>query len=88
MKWIVLVVMAAALFFTGALYGIEKNQQKETEAVKVEAPQPQVASSGECAPSESEAGAPFITQIAEGIGELVKGVFNGIVLVFSELMGH
>ncbi|WP_079479609.1 hypothetical protein [Halobacillus salinus] len=85
MKGIVLIVLAVALFFSGALYGIEKNQQKETGDVPVEVTSPDTRDEQDCLPPESNESVPWISRLAEGIGEGIAVTFNGIVVVFSEM---
>lgn len=88
MKGLLVIVLAVALFFAGALYGIEKNQEKES-AVEKTAPvhsSYDSAASAECETLEVEEDVPWISQLAGGIGEGVAVSFNGFVLVLSEVL--
>lgn len=88
MKGLVAVLLAIALFFAGALYGIEKNQEKENGVVHTEAA-PVVHDperTTECSSPVVEEDIPWISQLAGGIGEGVAVSFNGIVLVLSEVL--
>lgn len=88
MKGIVLLVLAIALFFLGALYGIEKNQQKETDGVVVELTPSahDLGEKGDCESYVKEEKVPWISRLAGGIGEGIAVSFNGIVLIFTEVL--
>ncbi|MBA2173538.1 hypothetical protein H0266_01350 [Halobacillus locisalis] len=88
MKGLMVVLLAIALFFSGALYGIDKNQEKENGAVETNAaPSVQdTTSHPECDAPVVEEDIPWISQLAGGIGEGVAVSFNGIVLILSEVL--
>ncbi|MGI8316087.1 hypothetical protein [Halobacillus mangrovi] len=90
LKWLIGLIIGAALFISGAFYGIDKNNEKLEEitpAVKVqEKEQEEASSADDCRPVTENTDYPWIVEIAGGIGEGVAATFNGILLVLSEII--
>lgn len=88
MKWLVIIILAMGMFISGALYGIDKNQEKERDVLVTSdnetfSKKNQITNA--CEPQRSpEEKPPWITQLAEGMGEAVAISFNGILVIVSE----
>lgn len=89
LKWLVVLIIGAALFISGAFYGIDKNNEKLKEitpAVKVQEQEKSSSSADDCRPVTETTDYPWIVEVAGGIGEGVAATFNGILLVLSEII--
>lgn len=101
MKWMAAVLVIIIVFVAGALYGIEKNNEKLYDQPMVvtpeQDPQPRpeskekikheaIPTEAYCPPPEREERVPWISQLAGGVGEGVATSFNGLIVVFSEII--
>jgi hypothetical protein len=100
-KWMAAVLLVIVVFVTGALYGIDKNNQKLNDqpvVVTAEQDQPShrepekrikddgTSTEAYCAPPEREEKVPWISKLAGGVGEGVATSFNGVIVVLSEII--
>ncbi|MBX0358777.1 hypothetical protein [Halobacillus sp. Nhm2S1] len=101
MKWLAGGLIVVVVFITGAFYGINKTNEKLDDrpaVVTIEKAEQEVdhrveeqisSSPGTddfCAPPKIDAGAPWISQLAGGMGEGVASSFNGVIVVLSEII--
>ncbi|MYL47901.1 hypothetical protein GLV98_00300 [Halobacillus litoralis] len=101
MKWLAGGLIVVIVFVTGAFYGIDKTNEKLDDrpaVVTTQKSEPEVdhrveeqpttspASNDFCAPPKLDAKAPWISQLAGGMGEGVASSFNGVIVVLSEII--
>ncbi|MEC3883167.1 hypothetical protein VKA52_05415 [Halobacillus sp. HZG1] len=101
MKWLVGGFIVVIVFVTGAFYGIDKTNEKLDDRPAVVTTQKphqeadhrvekQVLAAPEsddfCSPPKIEVEAPWISQLAGGMGKGVASTFNGVIVVLSEMI--
>ncbi|CDQ18055.1 hypothetical protein SAMN05192559_102204 [Halobacillus karajensis] len=101
MKGMAAIVMILIVFVAGALYGIDKNNEKaheqpdmvvteqdasneDSKITKEDKDHPKEDSI--CAPPPMESNGPWVTKLAEGLGNGVASGFNGVIVVLSEII--
>lgn len=95
------VLVVIIVFVAGALYGIEKNNEKLNDQPMIVTPEQDQPPRPEpeekikhggtkieayCPPPGREERVPWISQLAGGVGEGVATSFNGLIVVFSEII--
>lgn len=101
MKWMAAVLLVIIVFVAGALYGIEKNNEKLNDkpwVVTTQQDQPThrepegrvkhdgTSTEAYCAPPKREENVPWISKLAGGVGEGVATSFNGVIVILSEII--
>lgn len=101
MKWLLGGFIVIIVFVTGAFYGIDKTNEKLDDGPAVvttqksepevdhragEQTSPSPGSNDFCAPPKIDPDAPWISQLAGGMGQGVASSFNGVIVVLSEII--